>query len=94
MRFAVARLLYRLSLTSHRDRFMLQGGMLVTIWLDDDTRVTCDVDFLGHGDADGRNLVQDFREIISVDAEDEQFALDLRRLRVFLTDVEPGLAPS
>ncbi len=68
VRFALERLLYRLSLTSHRDRFILKGGMLVTIWLDDDNRVTRDVDFLGHGDADARKLVQDFREIEVVTA--------------------------
>jgi len=70
VRFALERLLYRLSLTSHRERFILKGGMLVTIWLEDDNRVTRDVDFLGHGDADAGKLVQDFQEIMSVDAED------------------------
>ena len=32
VRFALERLLYRLSLSEHRDRFVLKGGMLVTAW--------------------------------------------------------------
>ena len=70
VRFALERLLYRLSLSEHRDRFVLKGGMLVTIWLDDDNRVTRDADFLGHGDADADQLVVDFREIMNVAADD------------------------
>jgi predicted nucleotidyltransferase component of viral defense system len=70
VRFALERLLYRLSLSAHRDRFVLKGGMLVTVWLDDDNRVTRDADFLGHGDADPDKLVVDFREIMSVDVDD------------------------
>tara|TARA_B100000678_G_scaffold153122_1_gene127831 strand:- start:9348 stop:10214 length:867 start_codon:yes stop_codon:yes gene_type:complete len=70
VRFALERLLYRLSLSAHRDRFVLKGGMLVTVWLDDDNRVTRDADFLGHGDADADRLVADFKEIMSVDVDD------------------------
>jgi len=70
VRFALERLLYRLSLSKHRDRFVLKGGMLVTVWLDDDNRVTRDADFLGHGDADADKLVADFKEIMSVDVDD------------------------
>ncbi len=70
VRFALERLLYRLSLSAHRDRFVLKGGMLVTVWLDDDNRVTRDADFLGHGEADADRLVADFQEIMSVDVDD------------------------
>lgn len=33
VRFALERLLYRLSQSAHRDRFVLKGEMLVTVWL-------------------------------------------------------------
>ncbi len=68
--FALERLLYRLSLSAHRDRFVLKGGMLVTVWLDDDNRVTRDADFHGHGEADADRLVADFQEIMSADVDD------------------------
>jgi predicted nucleotidyltransferase component of viral defense system len=51
VRFALERLLYRLSISEYRDRFILKGGMLVTMWVDDDNRVTRDCDFLGRGDS-------------------------------------------
>ncbi|CDX43328.1 hypothetical protein MPLA_670034 [Mesorhizobium sp. ORS 3359] len=65
VRFALERLLYRLSISAHRDRFVLKGGMLVTVWVADDNRVTQDADFLGHGDADPDRLIADFREIMA-----------------------------
>jgi predicted nucleotidyltransferase component of viral defense system len=70
VRFALERLLYRLSISEHRDRFVLKGGMLVTVWIDDDNRVTRDADFLGHGNADPDQLIVDFRQIMEIKADD------------------------
>ncbi|WP_404478650.1 nucleotidyl transferase AbiEii/AbiGii toxin family protein [Novosphingobium sp. BL-52-GroH] len=70
VRFALERLLYRLSVTEHRDRFVLKGGMLVTVWIEDDSRVTRDADFLGHGDPDPDRLIADFRQIMAVEGDD------------------------
>ncbi|TDW69000.1 nucleotidyltransferase AbiEii toxin of type IV toxin-antitoxin system [Novosphingobium sp. PhB55] len=50
VRFALERLLYRFSVTEPRDRFILKGGMLVTVWIDDDNRVTRDADLLIAGE--------------------------------------------
>lgn len=52
VRYALERLLYRLSISDQRDRFVLKGGMLVTLWIESDNRETRDADFLGYGDAD------------------------------------------
>lgn len=70
VRFALERLLYRLSISDHRERFVLKGGMLVTAWIDDDNRVTRDADFLGHGDADPDKLITDFRAIMLIEGDD------------------------
>lgn len=70
VRFALERLLYRLSVSGHRDRFVLKGGMLVIVWVEDDNRVTRDADFLGHGDPDPERLAADFREIMAIESED------------------------
>ncbi|QMW23263.1 nucleotidyl transferase AbiEii/AbiGii toxin family protein [Sandaracinobacteroides saxicola] len=70
VRFALERLLYRLSISEHRDRFVLKGGMLVTVWVEDDNRVTRDADFLGHGDPNPERLTADFREIMAIESED------------------------
>lgn len=70
VRFALERLLYRLSISAHRDRFVLKGGMLVTVWVADNNRVTRDADFLGHGDADPARLIADFGEIMAIESDD------------------------
>jgi predicted nucleotidyltransferase component of viral defense system len=70
VRFALERLLYRLAISVHRDRFVLKGGMLVTVWVADDNRVTRDADFLGHGDADPDRLIADFGEIMAIESDD------------------------
>ena len=33
--YGLERLIYRLSLSEHRDSFVLKGGMLVTFWIGD-----------------------------------------------------------
>ena len=70
VRFALERLLYRLSISDHRESFVLKGGMLVTIWIDDENRVTRDADFLGYGDASAKKLTADFGEIMSLPSDD------------------------
>lgn len=91
VRFALERLLYRLSVTEHRDRFVLKGGMLVTVWIDDDNRVTRDADFLGHGDPDPDRLITDFRQIMAVEGDDGLvFDLDSMSAEVIREDMEYG----
>lgn len=45
VRYALERMLYRLSVSDQRDRFILKGGMLVTLWIDGGNRET--LTFLG-----------------------------------------------
>ena len=49
-RFALERLLFRLSRSPHADRFVLKGAMLMMSWFDDPHRGTRDLDLLGFGD--------------------------------------------
>ncbi len=69
-RFVLERLLYRLSLTMHRDRFVLKGAMLVTTWFANPHRPTRDIDFLGFGDPDPQTMLGAFREIFAVKVDD------------------------
>jgi len=70
VRYALERLLYRLSISRHRDEFILKGGMLVTQWLGSASRETRDADFLSHGDADTARLREIFEELMAIDADD------------------------
>lgn len=49
LRYALERLLYRLSQTTHSDRFVLKGAMLFQIWSGQIHRPTRDLDLLGQG---------------------------------------------
>lgn len=49
-RYALERLLYRLSLSEHRDRFILKAAMLFVTWVADPFRPTRDLDLLGYGE--------------------------------------------
>lgn len=91
VRFALERLLYRLSISEHRDRFVLKGGMLVTVWVEDDNRVTRDADFLGHGDPDPERLAADFREIMAIESDDGLvFDLDALAATAIREEMEYG----
>lgn len=70
VRFALERLLWRLSVSGHRDRFILKGGLLVTMWVEDEKRVTRDADFLGRGDAAEDSLKAAFAEIMAIPGYD------------------------
>jgi predicted nucleotidyltransferase component of viral defense system len=69
-RYALERLLYRLSLSAHRERFALKGAMLVTTWFEEAHRPTRDLDLLAFGTSDAESLLRTFREICTVAAGD------------------------
>jgi predicted nucleotidyltransferase component of viral defense system len=69
-RYALERLLYRLSLAPHRDRFVLKGAMLFTIWFQDPFRPTQDLDLLGFGNPDPDTMLAIFREVCAIAADD------------------------
>ncbi len=68
--YGLERLMYRLSISEHRDSFVLKGGMLVTLWIGDEHRVTRDADFLGFGEASEERLISVFSEVMSLQADD------------------------
>lgn len=70
VRYALERLLYRLSQSPHADRFLLKGAMLFTLWYDMPHRPTRDVDLLGFGASDLPSIEQTFRDIVSIGVED------------------------
>lgn len=69
-RFVLERLLYRLSTTSHRDRFVLKGAMLLTSWFADPLRPAQDLGLLGYGNPNADAMLAVFREVFAVDTED------------------------
>ncbi|MGK2909118.1 MAG: nucleotidyl transferase AbiEii/AbiGii toxin family protein [Sphingobium sp.] len=82
-RYALERLLYRLSLSAYRDRYVLKGALLVTTWFDSPHRPTRDVDFLGFGDPSMDVLMARFREIATIPVDDG-LAYDIDALKAEL----------
>lgn len=84
-RFVLERLLYRLSLTAHRDRFVLKGAMLMTSWFKDPLRPTQDLDLLGFDEPDSEAMLAIFREVCGVPIDDgvafDEQALTVEHIR-------------
>jgi predicted nucleotidyltransferase component of viral defense system len=70
VRFALERILYRLSRSPHADRFLLKGALLFALWYDMPHRPTRDADLLGFGASDLATLAQVFRDIAAVTVDD------------------------
>ena len=68
--YILERLLYRLSQTKHRDRFILKGAILFTKWFEDPLRPTRDLDFLAIGNDDQEDMVRVFQEVCAVSFND------------------------
>ena len=79
-RYALERLLYRLSLSAHRDRFILKGALLFVTWIADPFRPTRDLDLLGYGDSSPEALALTFRDICSTSVLDDGVHFDTERL--------------
>ena len=70
VRYVHERLLYRLGQSKYRQRFILKGAMLQTIWLADPFRPTRDLDLLGHGDSEPETVRTIFQEILTIECDD------------------------
>jgi hypothetical protein len=68
-RYGLERLLYRLSQSRWHDRFILKGAALFAAWADRPHRTTRDVDLLGIGHPDPRELKTIFDTLCSVSVE-------------------------
>ena len=90
-RYANERLLHRLSLSPHRNRFVLKGAMLMTTWFDDPHRPTRDMDFLGYGDPAPDAMLVTFREICAIEVDDGiVFNVDALHVELIREELEYG----
>ncbi len=69
-RYAIERLLYRISISNHADQFLLKGALLFDLWFDIPHRPTRDADFLGFGSAELPHIEGIFREICAIETHD------------------------
>ena len=69
-RYALERLLYRLSISPHADQFLLKGALLFDLWFDIPHRPTRDADLLGLGSAELPHLETIFKDVCMMDTDD------------------------
>ena len=70
-RYAVERLLDRLSRSEHASRFVLKGAVLFTIWTGELHRPTRDLDLLGFGESSPEGLSEIFRSLCALEVPDD-----------------------
>ncbi|UXH76656.1 nucleotidyl transferase AbiEii/AbiGii toxin family protein [Roseateles amylovorans] len=70
VRFALERMLYRMTQSQHANRFLLKGALLFTLWYDMPHRATRDADLLGFGASDLPSMADTFRDIAAVAGHD------------------------
>src|SRR5574340_1064381 len=69
-RYALERMLYRLSISTQRDQFLLKGALLFDLWFDVPHRPTRDADLLGFGSAEIPHVEAVFRDICAAELDD------------------------
>lgn len=82
VRFAIERLLFRLSQTEAADRYVLKGAMLFVTWPEHIFRPTGDLDLLGQGDSDPVAITDLFTQICQVRVPDDGIVFDPATLKV------------
>ncbi|WP_192355967.1 nucleotidyl transferase AbiEii/AbiGii toxin family protein [Mesorhizobium mediterraneum] len=81
-RYAIERLLFRLSQTEAAARYVLKGAMLFVTWPEHVFRPTGDLDLLGEGNPDSTAIAELFARICQVEVPDDGVEFDPDSLKV------------
>lgn len=87
-RYIIERFLYRLGQSAHRERFVLKGAMLFSLWAPTPYRATGDLDLLGYGDAAPERIASAFRDICMIEVADDGVIFKPETLRADHTSAE------
>jgi predicted nucleotidyltransferase component of viral defense system len=80
-RYGIERLLYRLSISTHADRFVLKGAQLLLVHAAEPHRPTKDLDLLGLGSDDTEDVAQAFTEVCAVPVAHDGLTFDAVSVR-------------
>ena len=80
IRYAIERLLWRLSKSVYREELILKGAMLFQVWDANPHRATRDLDLLAEGDVGHEAILDRVRTICSIDAEEDGLEFDVANL--------------
>jgi hypothetical protein len=79
--YAMERFLYRLSVSSCKDRFVLKGALMLRVWDTPEVRPTMDIDLLGKTSNEVTRILAQFHEMILQPVEDDGIVFDHESLR-------------
>lgn len=91
-RYGLERWLYRLSQSPHRERFILKGAMLFTLWSEEPHRKTRDLDLLGFGAKSIPEWEEVFRQVCSTQVEPDGLEMLANSVRGEIIRVEEEYA--
>lgn len=74
--YAMERFLYRLSRSSHGEKFMLKGALMLTVWDAPATRPTRDIDLLGHTHNAPSAVAAIVEDLCAVEVQPDGLAFD------------------
>jgi len=75
-KYALERVLYRVSKSVYRDLFILKGALLFDLWTDQTHRATRDADFLSLGESSPERYSGIFREVCLLPVEEDGLRFD------------------
>ena len=76
MLYFVERLLFRLSISNYRDQFVLKGGLLLYLIMNEKARATKDIDLLAKETASNLDLLRDIFADIAIAPSDDAVTYD------------------
>jgi hypothetical protein len=89
IRYAVERLLYRITRSKQSGQFILKGAMLLATWTGRPHRPTKDLDLLGFGDSSSERIQKIFHDICEVEVEPDGLEFSTESIQV--TEIREGL---
>jgi len=74
--YVMERFLYRLSKSDHKERFILKGALMLRAWQSPALRPTMDIDMLGITSNEINSIINQIKEIASLDMEPDGLLFD------------------
>ena len=74
--YAMERFLFRLSQSTHVDRFILKGALMLKVWSLTEFRPTMDIDMLGRTSNEEANIIEQIRDIMAIAVEPDGLIFD------------------
>lgn len=80
-KYALERILYRISRSEYQSIFVLKGALLFEFWTDQRYRPTRDADFLSQGDSDPARFEEIFQKVCTIDVPNDGIVFDPKTVK-------------